>query len=233
MTPPLVFMPGFDGEGTLRQPFVDALAGHHEVRAVDYPRHCLGSLDGYRDHAMASIPVDWRPVLVAESFSGLVAARWAEVDSRVRGVVLCGAFARNPVGWAARAGAMMPSLVKLGPALWHPVAKASRDPARARWSDGFAAAMAALPADVIAERLRLIAATDTVATLQGLEVPVVLVQFQGDQVIGRLARDHLQSVCHNAHVLHLPGPHFAIEVRPQECAAAIGARIRELFPTGV
>jgi hypothetical protein len=93
--------------------------------------------------------------------------------------------------------------------------------------------MAALPADVIAERLRLIAATDTVATLQGLEVPVVLVQFEGDQVIGRLARDHLQSVCHNAHVLHLPGPHFAIEVRPQECAAAIGARIRELFPTGV
>jgi len=228
----LVFMPGFDGDGSLRQPFLDALARHHEVHAVTYPARPLGSLEGYRDHAMASIPVDCRPVLVAESFSGLVAARWAEVDSRVRGVVLCGAFARNPVGWAARAGAAMPGLVKVGPKLWHPVARASGDPARARWSDGFTEVMARLPGDVIAERLRLIAAADTAATLRELCVPVVVVQFTGDQVIGVNTRDHLESVCHNAHILRLPGPHFAIEVRPQECADAIGGRIREIFPTG-
>jgi len=154
------------------------------------------------------------------------------VDSRVRGVVLCGGFARNPVGWAARAGAAMPTLVKVGPKLLHPVARASGDPARARWSDGFTEAMARLPGEVIAERLRLIAAADTAATLRGLGVPVVVVQFTGDQVVGANARDHLESVCHNAHILRLPGPHFAIEVRPQECADAIGGRIREIFPTG-
>jgi pimeloyl-ACP methyl ester carboxylesterase len=229
---PLVFMPGFDGEGSLRKPFLDALARHHEVHAVTYPHRRLGSLEGYRDHAMASIPVDCRPVLIAESFSGLVATRWAEVDSRVRGVVLCGAFARNPVGWAARAGASMPGLLKVGPKLMHPLARASGDPARARWSDGFIDVMARLPTDVIAERLRLIAAADTAAALRALCVPVLVVQFAGDQVIGLATRDHLESVCHNAQVLHLPGPHFAIEVRPQECADAIGGRIREIFPTG-
>ena len=227
---PLVFMPGFDGEASLREPFLRVLGRHHEVHAVSYPARALGSLAGYRDHAMASIPVDCRPVLVAESFSGLVAAHWAAVDARVRGVVLCGAFARNPVGWAARAGALMPALVRLGPRLWHPLASASGDPARARWSDGFSAAMAALPEAVIAERLRLIAAADTAATLRSLCVPLLVVQFEGDQVIGALARDHLESVCHNAQVLRLPGPHFAIEVRPQECADAIGARIRQIFP---
>ena len=69
---------------------------------MSYPRHPLGSLAAYRDHAMAEMPVDWRPVLVAESFSGLVAARWASVDVRVRGLVLCAGFARNPVGFAGR-----------------------------------------------------------------------------------------------------------------------------------
>jgi pimeloyl-ACP methyl ester carboxylesterase len=92
--------------------------------------------------------------------------------------------------------------------------------------------MARLPSAVIAERLRLIAAADTAATLDALRVPIVVVQFEGDLVIGPQARDHLEAVCHNAQVLRLPGPHFAIEVRPRECAEAIGTRIRELFPKG-
>jgi hypothetical protein len=57
---------------------------------------------------------------------------------------------------------------------------------------------------------------------------VLLVQFDGDRVIGAAARAHLESVCHNAQVLRLPGPHFAIETRPRECAEAIGHRIRML-----
>jgi pimeloyl-ACP methyl ester carboxylesterase len=229
---PLVFMPGFDGEAALRASFMRALASHHEVHSVTYPARCLGSLEGYRDHAMASVPVDCRPVLIGESFSSLVAASWAAVDPRVRGVVLVGGFARNPVGWAARAGAWFPSLVGRAPALMRPVALASGDPARQAWSAGFVEAMARLPAAVVAERLRLIDSVDTTETLRAVRVPLLVVQLEGDQVVRRKARDHLESVCHNAHVLHLPGPHFAIEVRPQECADAIGGRIRELIRSG-
>lgn len=227
---PIVFLPGFDGDAALRGEFVDALRPHHPVHAVSYPLQALGSLQRYRDHAMAEVPVDWRPVLLAESFSGLVAARWAAMDSRVAAVVLCGSFARNPVGLAASLGASLPSLVKRGPALFAPIANASGDAARMRWSAALAQAMAALPEAVVSERLRLIAAEDVGATLQSLTVPLVLVQFEGDQVIGRGARAHLEAVCHNARVLRLPGPHFALETRPRECAAAIGACIRELSP---
>ena len=53
-------------------------------------------------------------------------------------------------------------------------------------------------------------------------------QFEDDRVIGAAARVHLETVCHNARVLRLPGPHFAIETRPRECAEAIGAVIRQL-----
>lgn len=225
---PIVFLPGFDGAGELRREFTDALREHHDVRAVSYPHVALGTLDRYREHAMAHAPVDWRPILVAESFSGLVATRWAALDSRVRALVLCGSFARNPVGFAAGLGAAFPAMVKRGPMVFAPFAAASGDAARVRWSAALAKAMSELPPAVVAERLRLIAAEDIGPTLRALDIPVLLVQFDDDEVIGGRARAHLETVCHNAQVLRLPGPHFSIETRPRESAAAIGARIRQL-----
>jgi pimeloyl-ACP methyl ester carboxylesterase len=222
---PLVFLPGFDGRAELRREFLDALAARHEVRAVTYPNRCLGSLDAYRDHAMAAAPVDWKPVLVAESFSGLVAARWAEVDARVSALVLCAAFARNPVGQAASLGAMMPALVKLGPGFMGPLAWGANDERRSRWGEGLSRALGALDDAVVAERMRLIASEDVSATLAALHVPVVVVHFTGDVLIGPMARAHLEQSCREPRVVRLDGPHFAIATRPVECAAAISAAL--------
>ena len=227
---PIVFLPGFDGNARLRQDFMDELGRHHRVRGVSYPDRRLGTLDAYRAHAMAMVPVDWEPFLVAESFGGLVAARWASVDPRVKGVVLCGAFARNPVSFAAGLGASLPGLVKLAPWLSAPMVRASRDPLRLRWNAGFTQSLAALDDAVVAERLQLIGTEDVGPQLAALRVPLIVVQFDADQVVGEAARAHLESVCHNAHVLRLPGPHFAIETKPRECAQAIGERIRALAP---
>ena len=221
----VVFLPGFDGRAELRREFLDALAARHEVRAVTYPNRMLGSLEAYRDHAMAAAPVDWKPVLVAESFSGLVATRWAEIDSRVRGLVLCAAFARNPVGQAASLGAMLPALVKMGPGFMGPLAWGSGDERRSRWGAGLTRALGDLDDDVVAERLRLIAGEDISTTLAALRVPVVVVHFTGDLVIGSLARTHLEQACREPRVLRLEGPHFALATRPFECAAAISASL--------
>ena len=219
----LVFLPGFDGDAGLRREFLDALAARHQVRAVSYPNRALGSLDGYREHAMAQVPVDWKPILVAESFSGLVAARWAAMDSRVEAIVLCGAFARNPVGHAAVLGVMLPGLVKLGPAFMGPISWASGDERRQRWGAELSKVLDSLHDDVIAERLGIIASSDVSPELTALRIPTVIVHFESDVVIGSLARAHLESVCHQPVVLRLEGPHFALETRPAECAAAIGA----------
>jgi pimeloyl-ACP methyl ester carboxylesterase len=221
----LVFLPGFDGRAELRAEFLAALALEHQVRAVSYPNRVLGTLDAYRVHAMAQIPVDWAPVLVAESFSGLVAASWAALDPRVRALVLCGAFARNPVGPAAALGAALPALVKLGPMLMGPLAWGSGDARRARWGAALTRALAALDDDVVAERLRLVAGEDAGPALAALRIPVLLVHFASDTVIGRPARAALEAACRGARVLTLEGPHFAIATRPAQCAAAISAAI--------
>ena len=227
----IVFLPGFDGDAALRGEFVAELGRRHEVRAVSYPNRPLGSLDQYRVHAMGELPVDWRPVVVAESFGGLVAARWAAMDSRVEALVLCGSFARNPVGVAASLGASWPGLVKMGPLFTNPIAHASGDARRRRWAQGLTQALHTLREDVIAERLRLIAAEDVGPALATLRIPVMVVQFDADLVIGGPARAHLESVCHNPHVLRLPGPHFALETRPLETARAIAAALEAVLPS--
>ena len=44
-----------------------------------------------------------------------------------------------------------------------------------------------------------------------------------------MARLHLESVCVRATVVRFAGPHFAIEVRPRESAAAVALAIASLF----
>jgi pimeloyl-ACP methyl ester carboxylesterase len=225
----IVFLPGFDGVAQLREPFVSALGAQHPARALGYPNHALETLSGYVRFAAARLAPDARPVLVAESFSGLVAARWAAQDPHVAALVLCGAFARSPVPWAA-IGASMPRMAQfLGANFLSPMSFGSRDAARRRWTGALAAALRAMREDVIAERLRIIATEDVSRDLAGLHIPVVLVHFDDDLVIGAAARGQIESVCHNAQVVRVPGPHFAIETRPRECAAALLPTVTALF----
>lgn len=226
----IVFMPGFDGVAQLREPFVSALGTWHPARAIGYPAHALESLNGYVRFAAAQVGEDVRPLLVAESFSGLVAARWAAQDPHVAGLVLCGAFARSPVPWAAL-GASMPAMAQfLGANLLGPSVFSPRDEARRRWSQALSTALRSMRQEVIAERLRIIATEDVSRELSALRVPIVIAHFDDDLVIGASARGHLESVCHNAQVVRIPGPHFAIETRPRESAAALLPRLAALFP---
>jgi pimeloyl-ACP methyl ester carboxylesterase len=225
----IVFLPGFDGVAELRAPFVAALAERHPARAIGYPNRKLGTLAGYARFASSLVKPQARPVLVAESFSGLVAARWAASDPHVAGLVLCGGFARSPVSWAAL-GASMPSLAQfLGAAVMTPFGRASTDPERRKWSEGFGTALRSLDPGVLAERLAIIAAEDVSADLARIEAPIVLVQFDDDLVVGRSARAALEAACVRASVVRFAGPHFALEVRPRESAAAVGEAIAPLF----
>ena len=98
------------------------------------------------------------------------------------------------------------------------------------WSDGLIKALREMRDEVVAERLRLIAREDVRAELADLRIPVVLLQFDRDLVIPGRARGELEEVCHNAAIVRIPGPHFALEVDPTECARAILEQLRVLFP---
>ena len=223
----IVFLPGFDGVAELRADFVAALGEHYPARAIGYPNRKLDTLNGYARFAASQVDADSRPLLVAESFSGLIAARWASRDPHVAGVVLCGAFARSPRPGVSLA-ASFPSLAQFF--ILNPAGFASRDPARRRWSEALDAAIRALDREVIAERLRLIAIEDVSAELRTLRVPIVLMQFQADLVVGRQAQDELEATCSKARIVRYQGPHFAIETQPRETATALREPLAAFFP---
>ena len=218
----VLFLPGMDGDARLRGELLSTLAAVHPARGVGYPNRKLGSLEGYWRHVASQVAPDSRPVVIAESFSGIVAARWAANDPRVAGLLLCGAFARNPAPFAVRFGASMPSLARF-------VGLRLGGTRGQGWTGDLVAAIRALHADVIGERLRLIAREDVGPDLSALRIPLVLVQFEDDGIVRGPARRHLEQVCHNARIMRLPGPHFALETRPLECGRAIAECLAPFF----
>lgn len=225
----IVFLPGFDGAAEPRAEFITALGEHHPARGIGYPNRKLDTLDGYARFAASQVGEDSRPLLVAESFSGLIAARWASRDPHIAGVVLCGGFARSPMPGVSLA-ASFPALAQFF--ILNPAGFVSRDAARRRWSEALDAAIRALDREVIAERLRLIAIEDVSAELRTLRIPIVLMQFQGDFVVGRQARGELEATCNNARIVRYAGPHFAIETQPRETAAVLREPIAAFFRQG-
>ncbi len=225
----IVFMPGFDGVGELRREFVEALAGIAPASAIGYPNRVLESLNGYARFASSQVSPESRPVLVAESFSGLVATRWAAQDPHVAAIVLCGAFASNPTPLSDLAASWPGTAKFLGANIMNPVALLSRDPVRRRWSQALKTAVGSLDKNVIGERLRIIATESVDSELRGLRIPIVIAYFQEDLVIDEQSRSALESACHEPRMVSIPGPHFAIETRPRETAAALKPHLSALF----
>ncbi len=225
----IVFMPGFDGVAELREDFVQELRGIAPARAIGYPNRTLETLNGYARFASSQSTAESRPVLVAESFSGLVAARWAANDPHVAAIVMCGAFARSPTAWSEIAASWPATAQFVGANFMNPMSYFSGDPARRRWSQALTTAVGSLRREVVAERLRIISTEDVGADLKSLRIPVVLAQFQDDLVIGIDTRAQLEAACHEPRVVRIPGPHFAIETRPREAAAALRPHIEALF----
>lgn len=222
-------MPGFDGVGELRGEFVEALASIAPASALGYPNRTLESLSGYARFASSRVSPESRPVLVAESFSGLVAARWAAQDPHVAALVLCGAFASNPNSLSNLAASWPGTAKFFGANIMNPMVFFTSDPVRKRWSRALKTAVGSLDKDVIAERLRIIATEDVGAQLRTLRIPIVIAHFQEDLVVGADSRSVLESACHAPRVVNIPGPHFAIETRARETAAALKPHLTALF----
>ena len=225
----IVFMPGFDGVAELRGEFVEALNAVAPARAIGYPNRKLETLNGYSRYASSQVTPESRPVLVAESFSGLVAARWAAQDPHVAALVLCGAFARNPSAWSELAAAWPATAQFFGANWMNPMSYLSGDASRRRWSQALTTAVGSLTKDVLADRLRIIATEDVSADLGALRIPVFVVRFQDDLVIDAVATAVLEAACHEPIAVKVPGPHYAIEIRPRESAAALRPHLEALF----
>ena len=94
----LALLPGLDGTGLLFGPLVASLSRERPPLIVQYPRSCVESLSDYVDLAADALSTGDRWLVLAESFSGPVAARLLadRPDLKISGVIFAASFLSPP-----------------------------------------------------------------------------------------------------------------------------------------
>ena len=227
-------------DGILRPPS-SAAAHSWTLSTIDYPSDSVWGYAQLVAYVHARLPPSGPFVLLGESFSGPIAVELAArlsasaAANRLRGLVLCGSFVRNPQPWARPLAPLLqpllrrlrppPYLAQLAlfgahdtPDLRRALAQTLRDQAPA----------------VLAARLRAVADMDVSAswqTLQNRPLPSLCLIAQHDRLVPEHANRHMLGLRPDAQHVRLNGPHGLLQTKPEACAQAIDQFVRGLAQT--
>jgi pimeloyl-[acyl-carrier protein] methyl ester esterase len=219
----LVLLPGLDGTGTLFQPLLRELPPHWQAVVVGYPMEAHAGYEALTRLAAQALPAEGPVVVLGESFSGPVAIRLAaSLGQRLKALILCCSFARNPRPALARLGGLigwLPSADVLPSSLVAHALLGSRANAESRVL--LAAALSRLPASVLRARLRMVMAVDVSRELAALRAPVLYLQAVQDRIVPPAAAADIQRICPAASIIRLDGPHGLLQAAPAPCATAM------------
>ena len=225
----LVLLPGMDGTGQLFDSFVAAVGPEFGVKVIAYP---TGEPLGYTELAelaRAALPVDGSYVILGESFSGPVAIALAATGlPRLKGLVLCCSFVRNPRPMFSGMGAFaswlpvgsVPGAILSPLLLGHFSTKALRA--------GLARALAVVSPSVLRARLKAVLTVDMSAQLAAVKVPVLYLRASHDRLVPSAASATVAELNTHTRVVEVQGPHLLLQAAPAEAAEAVRALLREI-----
>lgn len=229
----LVLMPGLDGTGICFGPLIHALPPDVPRTVVAYPDDENLSLGDHAGFVAARLTGE-NTILVAESFSGLVALMLLhERPAGVKGVVFSATFAEPLHPFLIRATGLVPgaaSLVKRLPArllntfLFHSHAcKALEDMLRK--------SLLKVGPTGLKQRARLIAAGYPFPD-DRFAVPCLYLQAAQDRVVPAGAADWFRSRFASFDLVRFDAPHCLLQTIPGESAEEIMAFARKVIQDG-
>ena len=92
---PLVLLPGLDGTGVLFAPFLAQLPTQFETHVIHYPNACLSPRE-LAELVLQQVEFTPDTVLIAESFSGLVAIELVKRQIVLKALIFCASFGKSP-----------------------------------------------------------------------------------------------------------------------------------------
>lgn len=227
--PNLILLPGLDGTGILFRPLLAVLPEDIRSRVISYPSGQSLSLAEHARLVAGQLP-DKKVVLLAESFSGLVALRLiSDYAPRLNGVLFVGGFAQPPRRLLLRLAALVPwtgSAMRSAPSfLLRQFCLGTK--ADSRQLALLRQALAEVSSSVLADRLGLVAARQSFGKKQ-FAIPCHYLQASQDRLVppaaARWFQDHFQS----CEVECIEGPHFMLQAHPQPCAEWVTRKVKLL-----
>ena len=210
----LILLPGLDGTGGLFAPLLSVLPKSCRAGVISYPADRALSYDDLLKVLSEQIPHGRRVVLVAESFSGPLALRYAcEHGGEVEAVVLCASFVRSPFPrWLATL--VRPSFFRLpAPTLairlllvgWRTPECLVRT---------VRSVIKRVRPEVLAQRVREIARLDCTAALAACPAPIFYLRAEHDLIVRADALRLIRATHPGVVVRTVPGSHLLLQAQP-------------------
>lgn len=218
-----ILLPGMDGTGELLTEFATALAPELIAKIVSYPKDVALNYEALTALVAESLPREGSFVLIAESFSGPIAIELAaRKPEGLIGLVLCTSFARVPRSRMLR---VFDAMQRILPPDKLPIAP-TMPWLMGRWSTGdwtrrVRDAVRSVSAEAMRARLRAAAETDVTSRISEIDCPLLYLKGSRDRLIGNAGWRDIRDLCRNAVCIEIEGPHFLLQAKPQECAAAL------------
>jgi pimeloyl-[acyl-carrier protein] methyl ester esterase len=222
----IVTLPGLDGTGYLYAPFVASTPPGYVVHPIDYPRHEPQSVAELEALVRRQVPTG--PfVLLAESFSGLVAIRLAaDPPANLRGLILVATAARWSRTAPFRIARVTPLFAVPPPAAIVRYFALGRDSTDEQVAI-VQIAVAAVRPKVLAARFLELARADLRTELATVGLPTLYIQGVQDRLARRKERDSVTVTLPSARCATIDGPHCLLFTRP----AAVWDQVRVFSPS--
>jgi len=224
----LVLFPGLDGTGSLFGPLTRVIPSYHTVRVISYPPGRPLSYDELFVWIEGELATTGPIVLIAESFSGPLAVRYAaEHPDRVRAVVLSATFVKSPApGWLKML--VWPILFRFRPPRALVRATVMDASAPDSLADLVRGAKELVDARVLALRLREVLKVNWEEALRRCTVPILYLRPTRDRLVRRLTLQSLRSIRPDMVIREIEGPHALLQRNPEESWQAIAAFLARL-----
>ena len=217
----IVTLPGLDGTGYLTAPFVTLAPSGHGVHPIVYPRNeplSLAQLEALVRRQVSTEPF----VLMAESFSGLVAIRLAaDPPPNLQGLILVATAARWSRTALFRRTRITPLFSLTPPSAIVRYFALGRDSTDEQVAIA-QMAIAAVRPSVLAARFLELARADLRSTIATVRVPTLYIQGARDRLARHKERESVTVALPTARCVTIDGPHCLLFTRPAEVWDRLG-----------
>ncbi|MBI4750021.1 MAG: alpha/beta hydrolase [Acidobacteria bacterium] len=213
----LVLLPGLDGTGQLFERFRALLPETVDSTVVSYPESSTG-YDVCLESTLSKIRHLDRFVVIAESFSGPVAVKLAQLEpERVSGLVLCCSFLNCPIREP-----LHPLIKLIGRVVFQlPIPVIAIHHWMIGWEADWKLAreicqvLESVPSEVIFKRVNAVLEVEVREIFQTLAQPILIINADQDQLVPRLETSSFSNSSLIT-VKNIPGPHLILQTYPTQ-----------------